>query len=75
MDQFTKIKEATLMENSNPHQGVKCLDCKNEIFSENRHDFKYCSCGKVFVDGGKDYLRFGWDDTKPQIISRATKEE
>jgi len=36
---------------------VKCLKCGDGIESVHRHDFKYCSCGNIAVDGGKDYLR------------------
>lgn len=36
---------------------AKCLNCGEEIESTHRHDFKFCSCGKLAVDGGKDYLR------------------
>lgn len=36
---------------------AKCLDCKEEIESRHRHDFVSCTCGKVCVDGGKDYLK------------------
>ena len=36
---------------------VRCLGCLDEIESTHRHDFKYCSCGSVAVDGGKAYLR------------------
>lgn len=36
---------------------VRCLGCDDEIESTHRHDFKFCSCGDVAVDGGKDYLR------------------
>lgn len=36
---------------------VRCLKCKEEIVSIHRHDFKYCSCGNIAVDGGKDYLK------------------
>ena len=36
---------------------VKCLKCNEEIESTHRHDFKFCSCGNVAVDGGKDYLK------------------
>ena len=36
---------------------IKCNYCGDIIVSENRHDFKFCSCGKVAVDGGTDYLR------------------
>ncbi len=36
---------------------VKCLLCNDEIESTHRHDFVYCSCGNIAVDGGKDYLK------------------
>jgi hypothetical protein len=39
---------------------VRCNDCGDEIESTHRHDFVKCSCGNVFVDGGRDYLRRGW---------------
>lgn len=34
---------------------VRCDECKDVIESVHRHDFKWCSCGNVAVDGGKDY--------------------
>jgi hypothetical protein len=40
---------------------VRCLRCSDEIESAHRHDFVTCSCGNVFVDGGKDYLRRGFE--------------
>ena len=42
---------------------IKCNDCGDIITSENRHDFKECKCGKVAVDGGKDYLRRCFKDS------------
>jgi len=36
---------------------AKCLDCGDLIFSGYRHDFRACSCGKLSVDGGMDYIR------------------
>ncbi len=36
---------------------IKCKKCGDIIESTYRHDFKYCKCGAVAVDGGKDYLR------------------
>lgn len=48
---------------------AKCLDCGDEIVSVHRHDFKYCSCGSLAVDGGDEYLRrvyatdARWEDT------------
>lgn len=36
---------------------VKCLLCNDIIESTHRHDFKWCSCKNVAVDGGKSYLK------------------
>lgn len=36
---------------------VKCDLCGDVIESTHRHDFKWCSCKNVAVDGGKDYLK------------------
>lgn len=41
---------------------LKCLLCNDIIESKHRHDFVSCSCGNVFVDGGKDYFRRGYKD-------------
>jgi hypothetical protein len=38
---------------------VVCKICGDTIFSRARHDFRKCSCGKTFVDGGFDYIRYG----------------
>lgn len=39
-----------------------CLKCGDEIESTHTHDFKSCSCGNIFVDGGYDYIRRGAKD-------------
>lgn len=36
---------------------IKCRNCGDVIESVSVHDFKQCSCGKVAVDGGHNYLR------------------
>ena len=36
---------------------IRCNSCGDIIESTFRHDFKTCSCGRVSVDGGHDYLR------------------
>ncbi len=36
---------------------LECKACGDIIFSAHRHDFKYCKCGAVAVDGGASYLR------------------
>jgi hypothetical protein len=39
---------------------ITCQACGDEIYSRARHDFHYCKCGETFVDGGFDYLRYGY---------------
>lgn len=36
---------------------VKCKLCNDIIWSAHRHDFKYCKCGSVAVDGGMEYIK------------------
>lgn len=36
---------------------AQCLLCNDIIESTHRHDFKYCKCGNVAVDGGLEYCR------------------
>ena len=36
---------------------IRCNKCLDVIESTHRHDFRFCKCGAVAVDGGKDYLR------------------
>ena len=36
---------------------IKCRKCGDIIESIDVHDFKWCSCGAVAVDGGCEYLR------------------
>lgn len=36
---------------------IRCKKCGDIIESTNVHDFKWCSCGMVAVDGGLEYLR------------------
>lgn len=34
-----------------------CNHCKDEIESKHCHDYVSCKCGRIAVDGGKDYTR------------------
>lgn len=36
---------------------IKCNKCESIIKSEHTHDFKWCKCKSVAVDGGHEYLR------------------
>ena len=39
---------------------TRCKHCGEVIESTYRHDFKWCSCKSVAVDGGHDYIRRGF---------------
>ena len=39
---------------------IRCLHCGDIIESKHTHDFKFCKCGKVYIDGGLSYLRRGY---------------
>jgi len=57
---------------------IQCSHCKDIIFSRTTHDFRWCSCGKVAIDGGFDYTRiignYG-DFTNLEIEIKQTKSE
>jgi len=36
---------------------VRCLACGEVVRSRNMHDFRWCGCGLVAVDGGAHYAR------------------
>lgn len=37
----------------------KCNLCGDVIESKGVHDLVRCSCGRIFTDGGKEYVRRG----------------
>lgn len=36
---------------------AKCRKCGDTIISRHRHDFVWCKCGAIAVDGGLEYTR------------------
>ena len=53
MDVNNKTKgKRTIIQNE-----LICKKCNDVIYSKHRHDFNYCKCGSVAVDGGLSYLR------------------
>ena len=50
--------------------GIRCAACKDEIWSRHGHDFRYCKCGNTFVDGGRNYLRYGYEPgaERPEVV-------
>lgn len=53
---------------------IRCKKCGNVIESTYAHDFKFCSCGAVAVDGGKDYLRRCGNQEDFQELSECAPE-
>jgi len=56
----------------------KCPTCSSIIFSRTRHDYRWCPCRTIAVDGGLDYARVVYNDTIPESVSLtviASKEQ
>jgi len=53
---------------------AQCKLCGDIIESKHTHDFVECSCGEIFVDGGKSYIRRGAKDLG-NIIELSEYEE
>lgn len=49
---------------------IRCNKCGAVIESVYTHDMKYCRCGSVYVDGGKDYPRRGGNINDYTDLSR-----
>lgn len=46
---------------------ITCNKCKELIVSMHIHDFRWCSCKSVAVDGGKSYLKRSFaEDINPE---------
>jgi ribosomal protein L37AE/L43A len=57
---------------------IVCEKCGDTIYSRDRHDFHYCSCGDVAIDGGFDYMKVSFKTGMPKIVHvdvDATKKE
>jgi hypothetical protein len=48
---------------------LRCKKCKTLIQSHYRHDFVFCKCGSIFVDGGSDYVRYGGKEEDIEFIN------
>ena len=40
-------------------KAIHCLGCDDIVYSRAQHDFRECSCGCVYVDGGFNYFKYG----------------
>ena len=48
---------------------ARCMACGDVIESKTKHDWRQCSCGLIWVDGGHDYIRRGGDFEKIQDLT------
>lgn len=53
---------------------AKCLKCGDIIESKHTHDFVWCKCESIAVDGGKDYLKRVGELDNMQELSEFTEE-
>ena len=54
---------------------AKCKRCFSVIESRHRHDFVWCKCGAIAVDGGTSYIRRIGTPGDLEELSEYTKEE
>ena len=38
---------------------IRCKKCNSILESKSTHDFNWCDCKSIFIDGGFDYCRYG----------------
>ena len=41
---------------------IKCNKCGETIYSRCRHDFHWCHCNNVAIDGGHDYIKINFKE-------------
>lgn len=56
------------------HNRLRCKKCGDIIESFSVHDLKYCKCGAIFVDGGREYARYGGELEDIEDLSEITDD-
>lgn len=64
-----KVRKYRILSNK-----AQCLRCGDIIESKSVHDFVWCSCQSVFVDGGKEYLKRGGEMEDIKDLSEWNEE-
>jgi hypothetical protein len=49
-------------------KAVRCRSCGRTIYSRSVHDFHWCDCKKVAVDGGRDYLKVTGEPEDYEVV-------
>lgn len=47
---------------------IQCPSCGDIIYSRSRHDFHWCSCHSVAIDGGFHYMKVSYKNDIPKSI-------
>lgn len=47
---------------------IQCVNCKDIIESRYTHDFKWCKCSTVAVDGGLSYTKRSFKNSPNDFI-------
>lgn len=63
---MTSLEAGGYIKNLGPK--VKCMSCNQIIQSMFRHDFKWCKCKSIAVDGGGDYLKMSYNPGAKYIV-------
>lgn len=45
-----------------------CPSCGYSIFSRSRHDFRWCPCKEIAIDGGADYVKLSFKNQPPKTV-------
>ena len=51
---------------------IQCPGCKDIIYSRATHDFRSCSCGATYIDGGFNYIRIGYKMINKKVPKHIT---
>lgn len=54
---------------------IRCNHCGDVIVSKHRHDFVRCQCGVCAVDGGTDYIRRLFKNSREDFTELTEYEE
>lgn len=47
---------------------VRCPKCNHVVASCMRHEQRWCECGAVGIDGGRDYIKTSYTDAPPELV-------
>ena len=64
-----KVRKYTILLNK-----AQCLHCGDIVESKTVHDFVWCKCQSIFVDGGKEYLKRGGEMESIKELSEWNEE-